>query len=331
MLGSMNTLTTDRGVQPPTAISLSGVSKSFGGAGSKTRVQAVRHVDLDIQPGEIVAFLGPNGAGKTTTIDMMLGLTQPDQGTVTVLGRTPREAVSAGRVSAVLQTGGLLRDLSVRETVQMIASTFTEHNTVDDVMARAGLQELSHRRVSKCSGGEQQRLRFALALLPDPDLLILDEPTAGMDVSARREFWASMHAEAAQGRTVVFATHYLEEADAFADRIVLIAGGSIVADGTTQEIRSRATGRSVSADVPSEADPSAVAERLRGIPEVGHVSVEGHRISVLSGDSDAMARLFLTELGAFNLEVATGSLETAFMTITGDPASLDTSTEGAHA
>ncbi|MGB3764331.1 MAG: ABC transporter ATP-binding protein [Ornithinimicrobium sp.] len=327
----MSILTTDRSVQPLTAISLSGVTKSFGRAGSRTRVEAVRGVDLDIHPGEIVAFLGPNGAGKTTTIDMMLGLTQPDQGTVTVLGQPPREAVSSGRVSAVLQTGGLLRDLSVRETIRMIASTFEDHSSVDDVMARAGLEGLGNRKVSKCSGGEQQRLRFALALLPDPDVLILDEPTAGMDVSARRDFWASMHAEAAQGRTVVFATHYLEEADAFADRIVLIASGSIVADGTTQAIRARATGRSVSADLPSETDPSTVAAQLRGIPEVGHVSVEGHRICVLSGDSDAMARLFLTELGARNLEVAMGSLETAFITITGESAVQDTSTEEAHA
>ncbi len=182
MLEDMSTLTADRAVQQSTAISLSGVSKSFSGEASRARVQAVRDADLDIPPGEIVAFLGPNGAGKTTTIDMMLGLTQPDGGTVTVLGQTPRRAVSSGRVSAVLQTGGLLRDLSVRETVQMIASTFAQHSAVDDVIARAGLRALSSRKVSKCSGGEQQRLRFALALLPDPDVLILDEPTAGMGV-----------------------------------------------------------------------------------------------------------------------------------------------------
>ncbi|MGB7423491.1 MAG: ABC transporter ATP-binding protein [Ornithinimicrobium sp.] len=327
----MSTLITDRSVQPLTAIGLSGVTKSFGRAGSRTLVEAVRGVDLDIHAGEIVAFLGPNGAGKTSTLDLMLGLTVPDQGTVTVGGLTPREAVSSGRVSAVLQTGGLLRDLTVRETVRMIASTFSEHRTVDDVMARAGLEGLGERKVSKCSGGEQQRLRFALALLPDPDVLILDEPTAGMDVSARREFWAAMQAEAAQGRTVVFATHYLEEADAFADRIVLIASGSIVADGTTQAIRARATGRSVSATLPFETDPATVAAQLRGIPEVGHVSVEGHRVRVLSSDSDAIARVFLTELGAHNLEIATGSLETAFMTITAETAVRDTSTEEARA
>src|SRR5699024_4358015 len=136
-----------------------------------------------------------------------------------VLGRSPRRAVREGRISAVLQSGGLLRDLTVAETVRMIASTFTEHVPVPEVIERAGIASIARRRVSKCSGGEQQRLRFALALLPDPDLLVLDEPTAGMDVSARAEFWDTMRADAASGRTVVFATHYLEEADTFAERI----------------------------------------------------------------------------------------------------------------
>ena len=129
-------------------------------------------------------------------------------------------------------------------------------------MTRAGIMSLATRKVSKCSGGEQQRLRFALALLPDPDLLVLDEPTAGMDVAARREFWATMQADADAGRTVVFATHYLEEADAFADRIVLMARGHVVADGSTAEIRARASGRTVSADVP-EHEADAIVDRLR--------------------------------------------------------------------
>ena len=177
-----------------------------------TEVRAVDGVDLRIEPGEVVAFLGPNGAGKTTTLDMVLGLTEPTTGTARVFGHRPREAVIAGHVSAVLQTGGLLRDLTVRETVRMIASTYAASTPVDEVIDRAGLRALADRRVSKCSGGEQQRLRFALALLPDPRLLVLDEPTAGMDVTARRDFWDTMHADASAGRTVVFATHYLEEA-----------------------------------------------------------------------------------------------------------------------
>ena len=298
----------------PAAIELRGLVKTFGTKGGAL-VRAVDRIDLTINPGEVVAVLGPNGAGKTTALDMVLGLTTPTAGTVAVFGDQPRRAVMAGRVSAVLQTGGLLRDITVRETVQMIASTFPEHGGVEEVISRAGLTALAGRKVSKCSGGEQQRLRFALALLPDPDLLVLDEPTAGMDVSARREFWDTMHADADAGRTVVFATHYLEEADAFAGRIVMIAGGRVVADGTTEEIRSQATGRTVSADLP-QTGGAQVLERLRSMPQVLEATTQGHRVTVTSGDSDAVARALLGELGASNLEIASGSLVSAFMTIT---------------
>jgi ABC-2 type transport system ATP-binding protein len=301
----------------PAAIELRGLVKTFGLPGGEI-VRAVDRIGLTISPGEVVAVLGPNGAGKTTALDMVLGLTTPSAGTVAVFGAEPRRAVMAGRVSAVLQTGGLLRDITVRETVQMIASTFPEHAAVEEVIDRAGLTALARRKVSKCSGGEQQRLRFALALLPDPDLLVLDEPTAGMDVSARREFWDTMHADADAGRTVVFATHYLEEADAFAKRIVMIAGGRVVADGPTAQIRSQATGRTVSADLPHTGGAHILA-RLRSMPQVKEATTQGHRVTVTSGDSDAVARALLGELGATNLEIASGSLESAFLTITAAP------------
>lgn len=311
------------------AIELRDVHKSFSTPGAG-RVAAVRGLDLTVRAGEVMAFLGPNGAGKTTTLDMVLGLTSPTSGSVQVYGQPPREAVGAGRVSAVLQTGGLLRDLSVRETVRMIASTFEQHTPIDDVIERAGLREIAARKVSKCSGGEQQRLRYALALLPDPDLIILDEPTAGMDVSSRQAFWETMHADAAQGRTVVFATHYLEEADAFAQRIVMVAGGRVVADGSTHEIRAQASGRTVSADVQ---DVESTLGRLRAMPEV--ISAEAQsgadrRVVVHAGDSDAVALSLLTELGGHDLEISSGSLEAAFLQITGEgvesdtPASTDT-------
>lgn len=301
----------------PAAIELRGLVKTFGTKGGAL-VRAVDRIDLTINSGEVVAVLGPNGAGKTTALDMVLGLTSPTAGTVAVFGAQPRRAVMAGRVSAVLQTGGLLRDITVRETVQMIASTFPEHAGVDEVISRAGLTALAGRKVSKCSGGEQQRLRFALALLPDPDLLVLDEPTAGMDVSARREFWDTMHADADAGRTVVFATHYLEEADAFAGRIVMIAGGRVVADGATEEIRAQATGRTVSADLPQTGAEEVLA-RLRSMTQVIAATTQGHRVTVTSGDSDAVARALLGELGASNLEIASGSLESAFIAITAAP------------
>jgi ABC-2 type transport system ATP-binding protein len=298
------------------AIELRGLVKTFGGHQGAT-VRAVDGIDLTVRQGEIVAFLGPNGAGKTTALDMVLGLTRPTSGTALVFGGAPRDAIRAGRVSAVLQTGGLLRDLTVRETVRMIASTYAAHAPVDEVIDRAGLSVLAERRVSKCSGGEQQRLRFALALLPDPDLLILDEPTAGMDVNARHDFWATMHADADSGRTVVFATHYLEEADSFADRIVLVANGRIIADGTTAEIRSRATGRQVSARLP---EPTRLAglDRLRAVPGVIDVSERGDRVAVTTTDSDAVALLLLTEVDGSDLEVSSDSLDRAFMAVTAE-------------
>jgi ABC-2 type transport system ATP-binding protein len=296
------------------AIELAHVAKAFRTPGGE-RVRAVDGIDLTIRSGEVVALLGPNGAGKTTTLDMVLGLTSPSEGTVEVFGQPPRRAVNAGRVSAVLQTGGLLQDLTVRETVQMIASTFRDPAPVDAVIERAGLAPQGGRKVSKCSGGEQQRLRFALALLPDPDLLILDEPTAGMDVNARREFWRTMHVEATAGRTVVFATHYLEEADAFAHRTVFVSGGKVVADGPTEQIRSRASGRTISADVLD----TAILRTIREHPGVVDVDLTGHRLTVgVSADgSDELARLLLNGVAASNLEITTGSLESAFVALTG--------------
>lgn len=297
------------------AIHLEGVTKTFR-SGSAT-VHAVAGLDLRIASGEVVALLGPNGAGKTTALDMVLGLTEPTSGRITSFGAAPRRAVHDGRISAVLQTGGLLRDLTARETVRYIASTLTHHEPVEEVLRRAGLADKADRRVSKLSGGEQQRLRFALALLPDPDLLILDEPTAGMDVAARREFWRTMHEDAGRGRTILFATHYLEEADTFADRIVLMAGGRVVADGTTEQIRSRASGRTVSADVRSE-DIDTAVERLRALPGTTRVTTTGDRVTAIGEDSDALAQMLLTELGGRNLEVTTASLDAAFMVITGE-------------
>ena len=226
-------------------------------------MRAVDGIDLHLELGEIAALLGPNGAGKTTTIDMILGLGQPDQGTVSVLGMSPAAAISRGLVSAVLQTGGLLKDLTVRETVRLTASIYAEPRPVDEVLERAGISHLADRLVGKCSGGEQQRLRFALALLPDPALMALDEPTAGMDVEGRRDFWSAIRRDAERGRTVLFATHYLEEADAYADRIILLRQGRIVADGTAAEVRNLSTGRSVRASL-ADAD-EATLSRLPGV------------------------------------------------------------------
>ncbi|MBV9048300.1 MAG: ABC transporter ATP-binding protein, partial [Solirubrobacterales bacterium] len=209
------------------AVTLSALSKSWPASGGP--VHAVRGIDVSITRGETVALLGPNGAGKSTTIDMILGLARPDSGTVSVLGDSPRDAVKRGRVGAMLQTGDLIRDLLVRELIAMVAALYPSPMDVEEVLELAGLREVSEHRTQKLSGGQTQRARFAVALVSDPEVLILDEPTVAMDVEARRAFWAAMRRFAARGRTVLFATHYLEEADANADRAVLMAHGKVVA------------------------------------------------------------------------------------------------------
>jgi ABC-2 type transport system ATP-binding protein len=289
------------------AVELVGVEKHYGS------VPAVRGVDLRIEPGEVVAFLGPNGAGKTTTMDLVLGLAAPTRGQVSVFGMPPREAVRRGLVSAVLQSGGLLKDLTVAETVAYTARLFPSSRAPEEVLERAGIAAIAGRLVGKCSGGEQQRLRFAMALLPDPSLLLLDEPTQGMDVEGRRSFWAAIRQDAAAGRTVVFATHYLEEADSYADRVVLVRRGRIVADGTAAEVKALAAGRTVRATL---AEPDVAT--LRALPGVDRVEVRGSTVLVHGTDSDAVARYLLTRTPAKDLEITALGLEEAFVALTGD-------------
>jgi ABC-2 type transport system ATP-binding protein len=287
------------------AIELRGLTKSFGS------VRAVRGVDLTVRPGEIIAFLGPNGAGKTTTIDMMLGLSRPDDGSVEVYGMDPAAAVRHGLISAVMQTGGLLKDLTVEETLQLTASLFSGTRPVAEVLARAGIADIAGRRVVKCSGGQQQRLRFAMALLPDPELLVLDEPTTGMDVAGRRDFWAAIREDAERGRTVLFATHYLEEADAYADRIVLVSHGQVVADGTASQVKALVSGRTVRATL-----PHADVASLQRLPGVETVEVRGDSVLIGSTDSDAVARHLLASTDARDLEITSRGLEDAFISLT---------------
>lgn len=296
-----------------TALELAGVVRHFG-AGARL-VRAVRGVDLHVERGEVVALLGPNGAGKTTLIDMVLGLSDPDEGTVRVLGRTPRAAVAEGALSAVLQTGGLLADLTVRETVEVIASFHGARTRVPEVLDRASLTEIARRKVSKCSGGEQQRVKFALALLPDPDVLILDEPTAGMDVTARRRFWDAMRADANAGRTIVFATHYLEEAEQFARRTVVMNHGEIVADGDTATLRASLGGRTLRATLPASADE--LLAQLRADNAISSLEVDAGRVTLRAPHSDVVAARLLAA-GATDLEIAAPTLETAFTALTED-------------
>jgi ABC-2 type transport system ATP-binding protein len=302
----------------PLAVGLQGVRKHFG------NVQAVRDVDISISCGEIAAILGPNGAGKTSTIDIILGLSQPTTGQVSVFGMHPRQAIARGLVSAVMQTGGLLKDLTVAETVIYTASLFAQSRPVGEVLSRAGIAQIADRRVGKCSGGEQQRLRFAMALVPDPELLVLDEPTTGMDVEGRRSFWASIRADAEKGRTVLFATHYLEEADAYADRIILLRHGQKVADGTASEIKAMAAGRTVRATL-----AGASEAELSGIPGGDSVEVRGDTVLIHSSNSDAVAKYLLNNTQARDLEITARGIEDAFIALTGDEPEPSIATRGA--
>lgn len=297
-----------------TAIELRGVRKRFG-IGERT-VKAVDGLDLTVRRGEIVALLGPNGAGKTTTLDMLLGLSEPSEGSLAVFGRRPVAAAKSGVIAGVLQTGGLLSDLTVRETVEVIASLHGREALarVPRVLVSADLETIARRRIAKCSGGEQQRVKFALALVADPDILVLDEPTAGMDVNARRHFWEVMRADADAGRTIVFATHYLEEAEQFARRTVVMNHGVIVADAPTAQLRANLGGRTLAANLPDTDADRLVAElgRTDGITDV---RVDGDRVSLRAADSDAAASALLAA-GAHDLEIAAPTLETAFTALT---------------
>ncbi len=290
------------------AIVLSDLSKSYG------EVRAVKSIDLAIAPGETVALLGPNGAGKTTTIDMMLGLTRPDSGTVSLFGMSPPEAAAAGVGGGMLQTGSLVDYLSVRELVTMVASLYPRPLEVDDALALSGCSGFAGRRTRKLSGGQAQRVRFAIALVADPDLLLLDEPTAALDVEARRDFWASMRAVAARGKTVIFATHYLEEADAFADRIVLLAHGSVVADAPPGEIKARVGGRTIRATL-----PGADLDSLRALPGVLGVERRGDAVILTSDEAETALRGLLGWFpSAADVEVRGAGLEEAFLALTAD-------------
>ncbi len=297
----------------PAGIALTGLTKSFRtGQGV---VHAVRGVDISVGPGETVALLGPNGAGKSTTIDMLLGLLPPDAGTVVLFGRRPREAVQAGSVGAMLQVGSLIRDLSVRELVTMIASLYPNPLPVDEVLELTGTAGFARQRTQKLSGGQSQRVRFALALVSNPDLLVLDEPTVGMDVEGRHAFWTAMRGFAAGGATVLFATHYLEEADSYADRIILMARGTVVADGPASEIKAAVGSRTIQATLP-DADPA----RLAALPGVSGVDFRGEMVVLRCADSDAALRALLAEHPRVrDIEVTGARLEQAFLQLTAEP------------
>jgi ABC-2 type transport system ATP-binding protein len=293
-------------------VELRGLVKSYR-TGDQV-VPAVRGIDVSISPRETVALLGPNGAGKSTTIDVILGLALPDAGAVSVFGREPSAVIEGGRVGAMLQSGSLLRDLTVRELVQMMAALFPRPLDIDEILELTGTAGIAGQLTQKLSGGQAQRVRFALAIAPDPELLVLDEPTVGMDVETRRAFWSTMRDFAARGRTVLFATHYLEEADAYADRIVLMARGSIVADGPPTEIKAMVGSRTIRATL-----PNVPIEELERLPGVTRAELRGEAVVLVCSDSDRAIRALLERFPtAHDLEITGADLEQAFLQLTAD-------------
>ena len=293
-------------MQSTPAIEARTLSKRYGS------IDAVRGIDLDVASGETVALLGPNGAGKSTTIDMVLGLSKPDGGEVSVFGGSPAAAIDGGLVGAMLQSGGLIRDLSVRELIAMVASLYPDPLEVADALRLTGLEDAASQRTQKLSGGQTQRVRFAVALVSNPRLLVLDEPTVAMDVEGRRSFWGTMRELASRGKTILFATHYLEEADAYADRAVLMAAGRIVADGPTTEIKAMVGARTIRATL-----PEAELAELAGLPGVSGAERHGRAIILSCSDSDLAIRALLERFPeARDIEIAAAGLEEAFLELT---------------
>jgi ABC-2 type transport system ATP-binding protein len=301
------------GAGPEPLLALRALGRSYG------RIEAVAGIDLLVQPGERLALLGPNGAGKSTTLAMVLGLLAPSTGEILVLGRSPRRAVADGLIGAMLQSGagsGLPPGTRVGELIRFVASLYHRPIPPATVLDRAGLAALADRKIERLSGGELQRVRFALAICPDPRLLILDEPTVGLDVPARRAFWQTVGGFAARGRAVVFATHYLAEAEDAATRVAVMHEGRIVADGSVRDIRQTVTVKRVRFHA-GQTDLAA----LRSLPAVLRAESTDGVVTLETRDADATVKaLYQSSVAFSDLEVTGAGLEEAFIELTREDA-----------
>jgi ABC-2 type transport system ATP-binding protein len=289
-------------------VSFQNVSKHYGS------LRAVDQLNLDLRPGETVALLGPNGAGKSTSLDMLLALRKPTSGRITMFGSDPYHAVKSGRVGAMLQSGGLMPEVTVRELVTLVTSFHPVPEPVDTTLKRAGIASFANQRVDRLSGGQTQRVRFALAIVGKVELIVLDEPTTAMDVETRQLFWASMKEEVAQGRTLLFATHYLEEADQAADRILVINRGRLLADGSPAEIKARAGAKRLSFRLDRVDEPF-----LLGLPGLVNLEVRRDLVQIQSSDSDTTLYALLDAgYRPHEIEVSSLGLEQAFLAITAE-------------
>ena len=292
-----------------TIAALHGVSRRFG------TVLALDQVSLEVRRGEVLALLGPNGAGKTTAISLLLGLQQPDAGSADLFGVPPRSNGARNRIGAMLQTGGVPDTLTVAELVGLFRSYYPRPRSVADTVNLAGVADLLRRRYGTLSGGQQRRAQFALAICGNPEILFLDEPTTGLDVEARATLWKTVRQLVAEGSAVVLTTHYLEEAEALADRVDVLARGRIVASGSVQQIRARVAQRRIRCV--SALAPEAVARW----PEVRSVARAGERIEIVTDAAELVVRQLLFEDTTLSdLEVHRAGLAEAFVEITREAA-----------
>jgi ABC-2 type transport system ATP-binding protein len=287
--------------------SLEGVNKNYG------EVRALRNVDFTVRSGQVVAMLGPNGAGKTTAVKLLLGLLQPNSGKVRVFGGDPVNPENRMRAGAMLQVGKVPETLKVREHIDLFSSYYPNPLPLPEVLAAAGLEKLSDRKFGDLSGGQRQRTLFALAICGNPDLLFLDEPTVGLDVEARRALWEEIRRLVELGKTVLLTTHYLEEADALADRVAVISQGAIIAEGTPAEIKSQTSGKRIRCI--TELSLSALLE----IPGVTGAKQDREAVEIHTGEAELVVRALLARDPSLSgLEISTAGLEEAFLTLTRD-------------
>jgi len=296
--------------QPGPAILFAGVTKRYG------PVVALDQVSFTIQPGEMVALLGPNGAGKSTTVDVLLGLRHPDTGTARVLGQAPQRATASGRVGAMLQSGSLPDRALVSEVVELARTLYKSRHSQARLLELAGLTELAGRRTDRLSGGQARRVQLAVALAGHPDVLFLDEPSTGLDVVSRRLFWDGVRNAASSGTTVLFATHYLDEADTNATRVLVLAGGRLVADGDPATIKAHLPGRIIRATM----HPAPVSD-LRALPGVIAATVNGAEAELRTSDPDTtLEAIYHCGARVRNLRIDGASLEDALIHLTNPPA-----------
>jgi ABC-2 type transport system ATP-binding protein len=291
------------------AARLDQVSKNYGA------VQALKNFSLDVRAGELTAVLGPNGAGKTTAIKLLLGLARPTSGRVSVFGGDPTAIETHLRVGAMLQVGRVPESLRVREHIDLFSSYYVRPLPMKQTLAIAGIENLQDRKFGALSGGQKQRVLFALAVCGNPDLLFLDEPTVGLDVEARHLLWEEIRELLALGKTVVLTTHYLEEADALADRIVVINKGCMIAEGTPAEIKARTAGKKI------RCITRLSAGAVRGLRNVVDVQEDrGAMVIHTSRPEDVLRELLNRDLDISGIEVVGAGLEDAFLALTQEKA-----------